>query len=246
MVLNHPCMKRLALTILSLVPLILIGQIKDTTTLFDDFNDFLLEEVVFGLVDYEQLKQDQGQLNSLVSQIATYQPQDSSQDHRTAFYINTYNVLVIKQIADNYPIKSPMDVKGFFNKNTFNVAGETLTLDQIEFDKLFNETKDPRIHFALGCGARSCPFLYENAFYPRTLEEQLEFRAQLIIDRPNYVYVDKRSETVTLNKIFDWYRDQFVFASGSLIRFVNKYRFEAVPKHYQIKFQEYDWSVNNQ
>ena len=221
------------------------GQIRDTTTIFDDFNEFLLGEVVFGLVDYQSLSQNQGRLNSLVSQIATYNPHDSSRNHQTAFYINAYNVLVIKQIADNYPIKKPIDVDGFFKKNTFNVAGETLTLDQIEFDKLFRPTRDPRIHFALGCGARSCPFLYDNAFYPDKLEEQLEFRAQLIIDRPNYVHVDDQNQKVTLNKIFDWYKDQFVFTGGTLIKYVNKYRFYKVPETYEVSFQEYDWTVND-
>ncbi len=237
-------MKRKFTVIAFVLSTLCFSQTRDTTTIFDDFNDFLLEEVVFGLVDYEALKENPGRLNSLISLIATYNPRDSSQDHQTAFYINAYNIIVIKQITDNYPIKKPLDVKGFFKANTFNVAGETLTLDQIEFDKLFKVTKDPRIHFALGCGARSCPFLYDNAFYPDKLQEQLEFRAQLIIDRPNYVHVDKEEKRVVLNKIFDWYKDQFIFDAGSLIKYVNKYRFYKVPENYEVGFQEYDWTVN--
>ncbi len=233
-------------TILSLILTTLsYGQAKDTTSIFEDFNQFLLNEVVFGLIDYQSLNQDQSRLNRLVSKIADYNPRDLPQSHQTAFYINSYNILVIKQIADNYPVKKPLDIDGFFKKNTFNVAGEMLTLDQIEFDKLFSPTRDPRIHFALGCGARSCPFLYDNAFYPDKLEEQLEFRAQLIIDRPNYVHVDDQKKKVTLNKIFDWYKDQFVFAGGTLIKYVNKYRFYKVPEDYEVGFQEYDWTVND-
>ena len=48
-----------------------------------------------------------------------------------------------------------------------------------------------------------------------------------------------------LNKIFDWYTDQFVDNAGSLINYVNKYRFYKVPKHYKVEFQEYDWSLND-
>ncbi|WP_370089628.1 DUF547 domain-containing protein [Ekhidna sp.] len=221
-----------------------IGQIQDTATIFYRFNEFFLEEVVFGLVDYEKLKQNPSQLNSLVDEISHYDLRNTSQDHRTAFYINTYNILVIKQITDKYPVKSPMDIEGFFNVKTFKVAGETLTLDAIEFIKLIEPTKDPRIHFALGCGARSCPFLYDNAFYPEKLQEQLEFRAQLIIDRPNYVHVDEKGQKVTLNKIFDWYKDQFNANAGSLIKYVNKYKFYKVPENYLVEFQEYDWSLN--
>jgi len=225
---------------------LLYSQEAPPKSLFDEINQFMVKEVVFGLVDYKGLKEQPDTLNRLIEKIATHDLSGKDQNYRTAFYINAYNLLVIKQIADNYPIKSPMDVKGFFNVKTFTVANEVVTLDQIEFIKLFAETRDPRIHFALGCGARSCPFLYDNAYYPETLQQQLEFRAQLIIDRPNYVFVDEKNQKVSLNKIFDWYADQFIESAGSLINFINKYRYYKVPEGYTIEFMEYDWSLNEQ
>lgn len=237
---------RRALSLITVMSAMMVyAQQSSPPTIFDDFNSFFVKEVTFGLVDYGGLKENPDSLNLLIDKIASYNLDGTSQDHRSAFYINTYNILVIKQIVDNYPIKSPMDVSGFFKVKTFKVANETVTLDQIEFIKLFSETKDPRIHFALGCGARSCPFLYDNAFYPDKLQEQLEFRAELIIDRPNYVHVIEKEKKVILNKIFDWYTDQFIDNAGSLINYVNKYRFYKVPKDYQIAFQEYDWSLND-
>lgn len=238
-------MKRFAILLSLIYAMSTAGQTPEEISIFDDFNNFLLEEVVFGLVDYEKLRQNPERLNQLVGQIATYSTEDRSQDHQTAFYINAYNILVIKQITDQYPVNSPMDIKGFFKVKTFVVAGETLTLDGIEFTKLIGPTKDPRIHFALGCGARSCPFLYDNAYYPDKLQEQLEFRAELIIDRPNYVLVDEKNEKVVLNKIFDWYSDQFISNAGSLINYVNTYRFYKVPEQYTVEFQQYDWTLND-
>lgn len=222
-----------------------IPSITNSQNHFDNVNSFLVKEIVFGLVDYGKLKQNTTELDNLVSQIAAHNPKDSTEDYQTAFYINAYNLLVIKQIRDNYPIKKPLDVPGFFKLTKFLVAGEQLTLDEIEFNKLIGPTKDARIHFALGCGARSCPFLYDNAFTPQHIQEQLNFRAELIIDRPNYVLVNEKTQTVTLNKIFDWYGDQFAFSAGSLVKYVNKYRFYPVPEDYQVKFQEYDWTLND-
>jgi hypothetical protein len=225
--------------------LILLPFISNSQSYFDQVNSFLTKEVVFGLINYGDLKENPEQLDDLIRQIASHDLRDSSQDYKTAFYINAYNLLVIKQISDNYPIKKPLDVLGFFKVNKFMVAEEQLTLDEIEFNKLIEPTKDARIHFALGCGARSCPFLYNTAYTPKYIQEQLDLRARLIIEKPSYVLVNEKTKTVTLNKIFDWYGDQFAFSAGSLIKFVNKYRFYSVPEDYQVKFQEYDWSLND-
>lgn len=48
-----------------------------------------------------------------------------------------------------------------------------------------------------------------------------------------------------MNKIFEWYQDQFSFNAGSLANFVNKYRFYEVPVDYEVKFMEYDWTIND-
>lgn len=121
-----------------------------------------------------------------------------------------------------------------------------MTLDQLEFDKLIGRTKDPRIHFVLGCAARSCPYLEDYAYRPGILEEQLENRAKLILLAANYVYVDQGKNQVLLNKIFEWYQDQFEEEAGSLLQYINRYRANEVPQEYDIKFQEYDWSLNDQ
>ncbi|MEO8495936.1 MAG: DUF547 domain-containing protein [Planctomycetota bacterium] len=53
-----------------------------------------------------------------------------------AFYINAYNSCCIKAILDNYPLHTPKDVEGFFDKLKFDVAGEKLTVSEIEYDRL--------------------------------------------------------------------------------------------------------------
>lgn len=237
-------MKRLALfALLLLLGTLLPAQPKD---FFQQVNDFLIREVSEGKINYARLAENPVALQALVSKIATYDLSKANENHQLAFYINAYNLLVIQQVVSNYPIASPFDVPGFFKETKFVVAGESLTLDQIEFEKLIKQHRDPRIHFALGCAAKSCPFLYDNAFTPDHVQEQLEFRSQIIIDRPNYVRVNDKTRTVTLNKIFEWYGDQFSYNAGSLINFINKYRFYKVPLNYKVVYEEYDWSLNAQ
>lgn len=227
--------------------LVLITSLRFTNAqfFFQEANSFLNKEVVFGTLDYQSLKDSPAELNNLIELISTTDLSDSTELSKKAFYINAYNLLVIKQITEYYPIKSPLEVEGFFKENTFNVAGVSLTLDQIEFEKLFDPYQDVRIHFALGCGARSCPFLNDVAFIPEKLDEQLDFRTQLILARPSYVYVEEEKQKVTLNKIFSWYKDQFLKKNTSLIEFLNKYYKSAIPTNYEVTFMEYDWSLNN-
>lgn len=224
----------------------LCSKVATSQIFFEQANDFLNREVVFGLVDYESIKAKPEPLDSLIAAIDTMSLTNRSKDFVTSFYINAYNLLVIKAIAKNYPIAEPFEVPGFFDDITHKIAGEQLTLDNIEFKKLFEPTQDPRIHFALGCGARSCPFLYDGAFVPDQLQGQLEERAHIILEKPNYVYVDDKRKSVTLSKIFKWYSEQFTTNAGSLLGYVNKYRKNPIPENYLIRFHEYDWSVNSQ
>ncbi len=214
-------------------------------SIFEDFDTFLKNHAVFGAVDYRALKENPAQLNAIVQKIASYPISDTSDTHRKAFYINAYNILVIHQVVQNYPIKSPMDVDGFFKVVKFSIAGEDLTLDQIEFEKLLKEDVDPRIHFALACAAKGCPYLFEEAFTPEKLEEQLAFRAKQITGLANYVYVDEANRTVQVSKIFDWYQAQFLTVSETLIDYINLYRTTKVNENYDLSFGEYDWSLND-
>lgn len=220
------------------------AQLQPEEGFFDAVNTFLIKNVESGRINYNALKFNDQNLSGIIGMIAEMDLTEKDDDFKLAFYLNAYNLLVIHQVLQHYPIESPMDVPGFFRENRFIVAGESLTLDELEFDKIFGPYQDPRIHFALGCAAKSCPFLYDNAFRPEHIQEQLQFRSELIIDRPNYVEVNEDAQTVTLNKIFDWYKEQFVADAGSLLNFVNRYRFYEVPADYQIAFMEYDWALN--
>jgi len=235
-------MKLFCISILSLFSV--AGFSQSQFPFFNRVNNFLLENVEQGRIDYKELIKDTSTLDALISEIAQYNLDNRSEDHKLAFYINAYNVLVIKQVTNHYPIDSPLEVKGFFDRYWHTVAGERMTLDQLEFDKIFRNFKDGRIHFALGCAAKSCPFLYANAYTPEHVQEQLTFRAELIIDREDYVRVNDKEKIVWVSKVFDWYRDLFVANAGSIIKFINTYRHYKVSEDFEVRFMKYDWSLN--
>ena len=64
---------------------------------------------------------------------------------------------------------------------------------------------DARIHFALNCGARSCPPV--SSYTPTDVDEELEAAAEAFVEGSTFVDVDKR--TVTTSAIFRWYARDF-------------------------------------
>ena len=102
------------------------------------------------------------------------------EDERKAFFINLYNVQMIHALAAQETLPAvPLKVQGMWSRFAYNVGGLLFTLDEIEHGILRcnkghpNDNKpkftddarkalvlkhlDPRIHFALNCGAQSCP-----------------------------------------------------------------------------------------
>ncbi len=213
-------------------------------TFFDQSDRFFKTYVKAGKVDYKTLKNEPHLLDSLVSEIGKANLKDKPVLYRKAFYINAYNLLVIKGVAERYPVKSPIAVEGFFQTVKFRVAGESISLDELEFQRLFPLDRDLRLHFVLNCGATSCPTLYSEAIRPEEINSQLNYSTQMVMDRDDYVFVDAKTKKIRVSKIFEWYRDMFEAGGQSIRTFINQNRFVTLPSGYEIEFMEYDWTLN--
>ena len=112
-----------------------------------------------GNVNYGAIKRNPLELNALLRRIETFEANAAKGPDREAFYLNAYNVLVISEVVAHYPVESVQKIPGFFDKNLVSVAGEKLTLNDLEAQKLRQPYGDPRVHFALVCGAKGCPRL---------------------------------------------------------------------------------------
>ena len=169
-----------------------------------------------------------------------------------AFYINAYNILVIKNVVDHYPINSPKDVDGFFDKIKHDVAGEKLTLNEIEKNKLMKPYNDPRIHFVLSCAAMSCPEIVNHAYEAKTLDIWLDKRTAKTLNDVDFIQVDTKDGKVMISKIFDQYSSDFSKEKenkedkkkGALV-FINKYRDEKIKSDYVVDYFPYNWKLNN-
>ncbi len=188
----------------------------------------------------------------------------SSDRDKKAFWINVYNgytQAALQSDPDRYKKRSE-----FFKAKALVVAGQKFSLDDIEhgvlrhskvkwslgyFNKLFPSGKekdlrvdkvDYRIHFALNCGAKSCPPI---AFYNNeTLDAQLDLATKAYLT--SEVSYDPAGNIVYLPKLMSWFRADFGGKKG-MKKILRQHQVIPPGADPRIKFKDYDWtlSLNN-
>lgn len=230
------------LRILALMVLLSASFLRAQDPFFAAADAFFKKYVHDGLVDYNSIKANPGELSTLVGLVAKGIQVTRPEDQK-AFIINAYNITVINSIVNHMPIKSVMDVQGFFKEEKHMIAGKMMTLDEVETNLVRNVYKDPQFHFVLVCGAISCPKLASFAFTPALVDNQLMERTKLALNDPTFTKV--AGSSLQLSEIFKWYSADFATGSG-LIKWINLYRPAAtkMKEPVQVSYYTYDWSLN--
>lgn len=220
-----------------------------------------------GLVDYAVLQANREALDKYVQAIgavpqATYEQWPESE--KIAYLINAYNAITLQAIIDQSPLKASIrDIPGVWKWNKHQVAGQSLTLDQIEHSVLRQNFNEPRIHMALVCAAKSCPYLRQEPYTGDRLDEQLTEQTQRFLNHPEGFAIDPKDQKVELSAIFNWFGKDWIksyqVSSGyqgndqekAVLNFVGEYlspEQQAFLEQgdYQIRYFNYDWSLNNQ
>ena len=218
---------------------------QDLKSFFTKADGFFKTYVSNGKVAYSKLDKDPSDLNDLMTLAESISVTKDQENTYQAFWINAYNLSVIKGIIDNYPIKSPLDKAGFFDKTTYKLGGKTITLNDIEHKLLRATFKDARFHFVLVCGALGCPPLISKAYLPNTLNQQLEEQTTLALNG-SFLKVNTKKKRVEGSEILKWYKEDFTTNKMSEIDFINTYRKEQIPTNYKLTYFPYNWNVNQQ
>jgi len=218
---------------------------QSPATFFSKADAFFKTNVSNGKVNYASIHKNQAKLNELLSLASKVKVTTGSAKDYQAFWINAYNVSVIKGIIDNYPIKSPLDKAGFFDKTKYNLGGKSITLNDIEHKLLRPKFKDPRFHFVLVCGAIGCPPLISKAYLPTTLDAQLQKQTKLALNG-SFLRVNTKKKRVDGSEILKWYKEDFTMNGTSEIDFINKYRTEKIPSGFKLGYFTYNWNLNKQ
>lgn len=217
---------------------------KDLSTFFTKTDVFMKKNVFNSKVDYQSIKSSPNDLNEILEIASKIDLSKETDNNTKAFWINAYNIALIKLVVNKYPVKSPLDISGLFDKTTTTLAGKKITLNDIENKMLREKYKDARIHFVLVCGANGCPPIINNAYMPLTLETQLETQTKLAINNPDFIKVNSKSKKVEFSQIFEWYKADFISKGKNEIDFINKYLATKVDSNYKVAYYSYDWTLN--
>jgi len=212
--------------------------------LFNQKSQFLLNSFVQnGLVNYKNLYKDKKTISTLKESLKKVNPSDLSSQELKAFLINAYNITVIISITENMSKSSVMNIEGFFDKNKHQIAGKTMTLNDLEKNWIFKKFPDSRLHFALVCGALSCPELNNIIFNSQDVEHRLEKITKATLNNPKFITIDMHEKSASVSKLFDWYQTDFS-KNESVIDFINKYTDKKIPDGFSLEFKKYNWNLN--
>ncbi len=211
---------------------------------FKESDKFFKEYIYDNRVDYAAIKDTPSGMKQLVAMIGDMDYEILPEKRHLAFLINTYNILVIQSVVEEYPIASPMDVAGFFDQQKHWLGGRQYTLNEIENKLIRDAFRDARIHFVLVCAAESCPPIVPFAYKGEKLDDQLEERTRASLNDDQFIRLDKDAKKVLISEIFKWYRDDFYWDAKSVRDYINGYREEKIPKDYEIGYYPYDWTLN--
>jgi hypothetical protein len=212
-----------------------------------------------GRVNYSALKANPAELNAALDEMAAVTKAEFDgwpQSQQIAFLINLHNASTLRLILDHYPLKSIKDtgtiLRGPFKQPVVRLFGETTTLDHVEHQMLRRNYREPRIHFALVCAAKSCPPLRSEAYVSERLDAQLDDQGRLFLGDKEKNRYDSKEGALYLSPIFKWFRKDFERKSGSVVKFVTPY-FPAdarskieTAKSLNIRYTDYDWLLNDQ
>jgi hypothetical protein len=227
-----------------------------------------------GLVDYHVLREsaEYGEYRRLTNGLRDFDlRQLVGRQDKLAFWVNLYNTIVVDGIVTLGIRTSVQEAPDFFSRLKYAIGGQFFSADDIEHGILRGNARpwfhvlhqfglrdsrkawvlkpvDPRIHFALVCGSRSCaPIEYYDS---STIYDQLEAAAKSFVNSSEVIPLPEEGK-VLLSEIFRWYEADFGGKRG-VVDFLYDYLVDEHARRFiwknartlQFEYIYYDWNLN--
>jgi hypothetical protein len=212
-----------------------------------------------GVVAYGALAADRGALDGYLASLAALSPEELdgfSREQAMALWINAYNASTVRLILDNGPLASIRDIDEPWDKPTFAVAGQDVSLNHIEHEILRKQYPDARLHMVLVCAARSCPNLQSHAYVAERLGEQMDGASRAFVGDDQRNRFDASAGVLRVSRIFEWYGSDFVSQyaqrggggdeAAAIRGFFSSFSADdtVASPDVTVEWLEYDWALN--
>ena len=162
----------------------------------------------------------------LASKLSVVSFNDLDTVHRKAFFMNLYNSMIIHALIEGL-LSDPGTISrlNMYATTSYNLGGYIFSLNDIENGLLRGNRRsavplsrppfdvhdprqslmiecDPRIHFCLNCGAKSCPPISVYSEDPTILDQQMTLATKGFLDGNTEVNLLEGS--ITLSMLFQW------------------------------------------
>ena len=220
---------------------------------FNEVSQKLLQQIIDGKSYKKQVDiLSKSTLNELVNDLKT-------DKQKIAFWVNIYNSFIQISLSENPKLYENRGA--FFGDKRVKIAGELLSFDDIEHGiirksrikislgylrkwfrpkwerKLRVKNIDWRIHFALNCGAKSCPPVA--VYTSENLDKEFNFMTkQYLKEQTTYNSQTKTAKSVAL---MSWFRGDFGGKCGAKKILFNYKITPEKPKN--LEFKNYDWTL---
>ncbi len=212
----------------------------------------LSEQFLYAVKVNDSTNQLEGQLAN-IDYIQLYNELNNDNAKKT-FWLNMYNGW-FQILAGKRKLKNPE----IFKSSVIIIASKKFSLDDIEhgilrkyrwkyskgyiaslfsgktIKQLAVKKIDYRIHFALNCGAKSCPPI---AFYNyANIDKQLDIAAKVFLK--SETEIDSTNKTLIVTMLMSWFSGDFGGKKG-VRKIINK-TLNVNVDGYKIKYKPYDW-----
>mmetsp|Transcript_3347 Transcript_3347/g.6435 ORF Transcript_3347/g.6435 Transcript_3347/m.6435 type:complete len:329 (-) Transcript_3347:151-1137(-) len=229
-----------------------------------------------GMVDHAAIRDDElyWKFETEVCELQAISLDDTDDAAKTAFVINVYNLMIKYAFCKMGIPATSSNRSSFFDNVSINLGGGIFSFNDLEHGILRANTRHPyqlttrfgsrdsrkrlslekldcRVHFALNCGAKSCPPVKK--YTAEAIEDEFELAAMAFCEGGNVV-IDVDGCQLHLNKILQWYMADFAASKDDLPQKILQYlrgeKKETLNKLIQqgnvsVQFLEYDWSSDD-
>jgi hypothetical protein len=225
----------------------------------DDVTDYVKLSQDF-LLDLKEHNPVDNYISALASaELETLKGQLDTDAKRYAFWLNVYNANIQVHLREKPEYYE--DRRTFFKLPLLTIGGQALSFADIEhgilrrsqigiflgylsnpfpgkLEKMLRvDNRDYRIHFALNCGAKSCPPV--GIYNAKNIDAQLDKISALFLQK--FSTYDEAKQTASTTSLFSWFRGDF--GSGDSVKKI-LLKYEIIP-HLGVSVfaSPYDWTL---